>query len=94
MDQQKTLEDLLKEEWELYPLIDEIKKDISIDGLQGYLIYISSPAYETSYGHCHYVAKKDGVLINIQRGDWGLEFSSCGEDIDFNQMLSTFRFID
>lgn len=94
VDEQKTLDDLLKEDWEFYPFIDEIKKDVSIEGLQGYLVYFLSPAYGTFYGHCYYIVKKGDIFIDIERGDWGLEFSSCGEDLDFNQMISTFRFIE
>jgi hypothetical protein len=83
---QESLEELIKD--------FNVISDININNIQGYLSHSSSQAYGSFYGKCHSLLKKDDIFVDIFRGDWGLESSHCGNDLYFNQILSTFRFIE
>jgi len=94
---QKPLEELIRDfsvVQHYNPRNISIVSNINIGGKQGYLAYSFTEAYESFYGMCRNFFKDNNIFIDIFRGDWGLESSSCEKDSDFNQMLSTFKFID
>ncbi len=71
--------------------VDYIKKVFfGKDNIKGYMVH----SWAQASGECRYFSKQGERLIEISSIQVGLTHEHCEDDELFNQMLSTFRFLD